>query len=126
MAMCCYSPHGLRTSVSLTPTLRFKFQVATNDSLSLPVSCSAHYPNNAIHLPQVPYTLCTKERSIVWGWVPIEPPNGSVTFYSLTITDAEMGLKSAKLWDASDFPMVPARTGSTEYQNFTGAANFDI
>ncbi|CAN8102613.1 unnamed protein product [Discula destructiva] len=103
---------------------QFSFDVATNESLSSPVACSVDFPDVAEELPIVPFTLCTGDRSIVWGWAPVGPPNGSATDYSLIITDAALGLKASKIWDASDFPMTTA--GATVYQTFTGDENFDI
>lgn len=72
----------------------------------------------------VPFTYCTSDRTIVWGWAPIGPPNGTATAYSLIITDTSLGLKAAKLWDAADFPLVTS--GATVFQNYTGEQSFDI
>lgn len=88
------------------------------------MTCTASFPDVAIELPTVAYTLCTQDRSIVWGWAPVGPANASATGYSLIVTDATLGLASAKLWDAADFPM--STSGGAVYQNFTGEPDFDI
>lgn len=88
------------------------------------MTCTSSFPDQAVELPTVPYTLCTQDRSIVWGWAPVGTTNASATGYSLIITDATLGLAAAKLWDASDFPM--ATSSGVVYQNFTGEGDFDI
>lgn len=98
--------------------------MATNESLSSPVTCTSSFPDVAVELPPVPYTLCTEDRSIVWSWEPVGLANASATGYALIITDTTLGLAAAKLWDAVDFPM--ATSGGAVYQNFTGEKDFDI
>lgn len=70
--------------------------------------------------------MCTENHDIVWGWAPIGPPNGTATNYALLITDAELDLAAAKIWDASDYPMIEDEATSTEYQRFTGSTSFTL
>lgn len=117
-------PAGPRRSSLLTLCNRFRFDVATNASLSSPVTCSASFNDVAMELPLVPFTLCTEDHTIVWGWAPMGPPNGTATDYSLMLTDSEWGLAAAKIWPASDYPM--ARSGASMYQEFNGSASFTM
>lgn len=109
---------------TLTPWISFSFDVATNASLSSSVSCSASFDDVAVELPLVPFTLCTEDHTIVWGWAPMGPPNGTATDYSLMITDSELGLAAAKIWPASEYPMV--RSGAAQYQEYNGTASFSM
>ncbi|KAJ4385721.1 hypothetical protein N0V93_010150 [Gnomoniopsis smithogilvyi] len=110
------TPHGEGCS--------FSFDVATNASFDSPISCGASFDDVSIQLPLVPFTLCTDNHTIVWGWAPIGPPNGTATDYSLIIADSALNLAAAKIWDASDYPMVAL--GATESQIFNGSASFTM
>lgn len=87
-----------------------------------PTSCNASF-TVAYNLPDVPFTACA-DPSIAWSFFAIGLPDAHASNYTLTLLDPDQSLAAAKIWDKADFPVISA--GSTEYQQYSGPADFVV
>lgn len=86
-------------------------------------ACSANFPTVAFELPNVPFTACA-DPSIIFSLQAIGLSEADASNYTLILADAEQSLAAAKIWPASNFPIVNA--GSTVYQQYNGETRFVV
>jgi hypothetical protein len=100
----------------------YSFNVATNQ-MPFQTSCTANFPTTAFNLPNVPFTACT-DNSIIWSFQAVGLSGSTPSNYTLILADAQQSLAAAKVFAASDFPVINA--GSTVYQQYNGASRFVV